>query len=96
MKHEKKKEKFKLIVYSRPHIKRNIYDITTSVIYQAVKEGLFNPEKWEIYGVGSNNSNNVKINDNVMMINMEHLSENEYFDFLIISGISFTSTFFFI
>ena len=81
--HRQKMEKGKkrLIVYSRPQTDRNAYDFTMSCVWEAVRQGLFPPEKWMIFGVGATagtpNISGLGGGD-VKMYNMDHMDQDKY------------------
>lgn len=52
-----KKDKYKLFFYARPNNPRNLYSYGVYLISQAIKQGLFPEEKWEICFAGANISN---------------------------------------
>jgi len=80
-----KKEKKRLIVYSRPSIERNAYDFAISCVWEAVRQGLFPPEEWIIVGVGcapgTPNVSNLG-NRGVVMYNMDHMDDEKYKEFI--------------
>lgn len=48
----------KLLFYSRPeaHASRNMFEVAYLALAQAIKNGVFDQEKWAFYGIGSSHS----------------------------------------
>lgn len=74
--------KYTLFFYARPNNPRNLYLLGLKYLDKAVRTGMINPEKWDIYFAGSSEIGNVILGDKITPVNKGILSLKEYTDFL--------------
>ena len=76
-----KKEKMKLLFYTRPeqHAARNMFELGVIALSNAVRNGCFDLTKWEFHGIGSvEQYKSIKLHDNIELKLLPRVSLEEY------------------
>lgn len=70
--------KKKLLVYLRKHEARNCYELVIHTLKRAVREGIINPNEWEIVGCGAEGNKKIKLGKKVFIKQMKMMSLKKY------------------